>query len=250
MSLVRNVCFWMKRRRSPEWPGQTLSRDAIDRAGAVLVLIGPNWLHIQDEQSGRRRIDVEDDWVRHEVLEALRLKSSRENLLLIPVLVGNTEMPRSEFLEGDLKRLADFQPERLFRAENVVDFAGIIHHLERRGYQPIYPQPVVTPDDPYRPKEPLSDKEVDDFLAEMPSWRIVESDKPGSPGHIIRELYKKFEFNSYEDAWKFMSLIDNRGIRPYNHHPRIRIHTTASKYGCVHSTFITSRPPRTSDSRE
>lgn len=36
----------------------------------------------------------------------------------------------------------------------------------------------------------------------------------------MRELYRVFEFTSYDNAWKFMTLVDEKGIRPFNHHPR------------------------------
>src|SRR4051812_42046682 len=35
----------------------------------VVIAIGPSWLRAQDE-SGRRRIDLEDDWVRRELAYA------------------------------------------------------------------------------------------------------------------------------------------------------------------------------------
>jgi hypothetical protein len=72
----------------------------IARSDAVLVIIGPRWLAIADE-SGRRRLDSPDDFVRLEIEFALRRK-----MLVVPVLVGNTAMPAEASLPPNLRPLA------------------------------------------------------------------------------------------------------------------------------------------------
>jgi hypothetical protein len=67
---------------------------------ACLVLIGPRWLAIAD-QSGRARIDLDDDYVRLEVEAALS-----SNIRVIPVLVQGAEMPVTADLPTSLKPLA------------------------------------------------------------------------------------------------------------------------------------------------
>lgn len=78
--------------------------EAIDSAMAAcvacLVLIGPRWLAIAD-QSGRARIDLDDDYVRLEVEAALS-----RNIRVIPVLVQGAEMPVAADLPVSLKPLA------------------------------------------------------------------------------------------------------------------------------------------------
>src|SRR5215475_5959398 len=79
------------------WPDAI--RVAAKKTHALLVVIGPKWLHAQDEKSGRRRLDIKDDWVRLEILTFLkRKKATRSNdLLILPLLVnGATTMPREE----------------------------------------------------------------------------------------------------------------------------------------------------------
>jgi hypothetical protein len=39
------------------WPDSI--KDSLMLADIMLLIIGPNWLHIQDKESGRRRIDME-----------------------------------------------------------------------------------------------------------------------------------------------------------------------------------------------
>jgi hypothetical protein len=51
----------------------------LDTCAAVLVVIGPGWLDATDRQ-GRRRLDLPDDWVRHEVVESLKHPDVREKL--------------------------------------------------------------------------------------------------------------------------------------------------------------------------
>lgn len=65
----------------------------------VLALIGPDWLS-RDDKSGRRRIDHPDDFVRMELTRALQ-----QRVRVIPVLVGDAQMPASAELPDDLKPL-------------------------------------------------------------------------------------------------------------------------------------------------
>ena len=44
------------------WPDSI--KDSLLHADLMLLIIGPHWLCVQDEQSGRRRIDMETDGVR------------------------------------------------------------------------------------------------------------------------------------------------------------------------------------------
>lgn len=67
----------------------------------VLAIIGPRWLDIEDEK-GHRRLDQEGDFVRIEIEEALK----REDLRLVPVLVGGAVMPNKDRLPPSLQGLA------------------------------------------------------------------------------------------------------------------------------------------------
>src|SRR3954470_14010245 len=48
------------------WPKKI--KEELQRVDTFLLVIGPNWLQLQDEISGRRRIDVSSDWVRREII--------------------------------------------------------------------------------------------------------------------------------------------------------------------------------------
>ena len=58
--------------------------DTIESADALIVLIGPHWLNIVDE-NGQRRLDDPDDLVSQEIGVALQ-----KNIPVFPVLVEDT----------------------------------------------------------------------------------------------------------------------------------------------------------------
>jgi hypothetical protein len=72
----------------------------LDSCSAVVALIGKTWLGCVDE-TGARRLDNPDDYVRLELAAAL----ARE-VRVIPVLVGGAAMPRSDKLPDELVQLA------------------------------------------------------------------------------------------------------------------------------------------------
>lgn len=71
----------------------------LDTCSVMVLLIGPDWAELKDE-SGARRLDDPNDFVRIEVATALRRK-----IPLIPVFVDGARMPRSDRLPADLAAL-------------------------------------------------------------------------------------------------------------------------------------------------
>ena len=200
-----------------EWPDSI--RAAVEKADALLVIIGPNWLHIQDEKSGRRRLDLDDDWVRLKILTFLKRKTANQDLLILPLLVNGAGMPRAEYVDNDLRPLCAHQPMEISNTGSILDFVQVKQRLIQRRFQPIIRPAVVTPMAGQIPLQ-LTQEEENDFRNEYKQWRIIEEEKPGAPGDVMRELYRLYEFTSYEMAWRFMVRVDELGIRPYNHHPR------------------------------
>ena len=199
------------------WPDSI--RDAIEKADALIVVIGSIWLSIQDEKSGRRRIDIEDDWVRLEILTFLERKKAKKDLFILPLLVNGANMPRSEYLNENLRPLCNYQPMQIQNTGSSLDFVQVKQRLIQNRFQPVIPAAVVTPISGRIPLQ-LTKEEEEDFLNEYTYWRIIEHDKPGAPGDVMRELYRLYEFTNYEMIWRFMTKVDELGIRPYNHHPR------------------------------
>lgn len=83
-------------------------RRALADCVAVLVVIGPEWLTINDHR-GRRKLDNPDDWVRQEIVAALE----HEGVRVFPLLVEGAEMPVPEDLPDPLKPLARRQAHEL-----------------------------------------------------------------------------------------------------------------------------------------
>ena len=73
---------------------------AIKSADVVLVMIGPEWLDIRDE-NGDRRLDDPQDFVLREVELALQ-----QSIRVIPVLVGGARMPSEAELPETIRMLA------------------------------------------------------------------------------------------------------------------------------------------------
>ncbi len=70
-----------------EWPREI--QEAILGCRALLVVIGPYWLMTQDANSGGRRLDRPEDWVRQEVEAGL----ARSEAAVIPILIDGASMP-------------------------------------------------------------------------------------------------------------------------------------------------------------
>jgi hypothetical protein len=82
--------------------GDDIVKEIEDRVGAcdvLIAVIGTDWLTSKDEHEGRR-LDNPEDFVRMEIATALK-----RDVLVIPVLVDGTLMPRSIDLPDDLKAL-------------------------------------------------------------------------------------------------------------------------------------------------
>jgi hypothetical protein len=81
---------------------QVLS-EAVSSSSVFLAVIGPDWLNARDE-SGGRRLDRSDDWVRREIEEAFA-----RDVWVIPVLVGGAAMPAVADLPPSIAKLARVQ---------------------------------------------------------------------------------------------------------------------------------------------
>jgi hypothetical protein len=74
--------------------------NAVAACDVFIAVIGPQWSDIADD-AGSRRLDQWNDFVRIEIASALK-----QDKLLIPVLVGRSQMPSADELPDELKDLA------------------------------------------------------------------------------------------------------------------------------------------------
>src|SRR5262245_11282346 len=91
----------------------------------AIVLIGPNWLHATDE-SGKRRLDDEEDFVRMEIVAALE-----RNIRVIPVLIDRAQMPRKHELPEALAPLSRRNAIELSETRFHADVNRLIEAIKR-----------------------------------------------------------------------------------------------------------------------
>ena len=178
-------------------PGDDFFRvieDAVGSCQVLLALIGDHWLDITDE-TGNRRLDDPEDFVRLEIEAALR-----RDVRVIPILVGRAPMPRSEQLPASLGGLVrrhaiEVSPNRfesdLGRLVRAIDKtlavigegpADAPHTAPTPLADPTQPAPAPTPFDDQVPPplapapEPVGQQPADLTLASTQQQR-----PPGGP---------------------------------------------------------------------
>src|SRR5262249_39467291 len=110
----------------------------------AIVAIGPDWLHATDA-SGKRRLDDEEDFVRMEIVAALRRK-----IRVIPVLVGGARMPGRHDLPEALAPLSRRNAIELSETRFHADVNRLIEAIEKSSAvlekkAELYTTPVAPP---------------------------------------------------------------------------------------------------------
>lgn len=199
------------------WP--VALREELNKADIMLLIMGPDWLYLQDPLSGKRRIDMKNDWVRQEIIAFLSRMKTNHKLILLPVLIKNAKLPEISYLDSDISKICKLQYIQLDETIDNTDFAEIKNSLQKHGMQSLSLPPVLTPSGLKAPGQ-LPKRIENKFLKDYPEWKIIVSDKPASSKEYMRELYRHFEFDNFNDAWKFMSKVKEHVIMPLNHHPK------------------------------
>ena len=103
----------------------------LQRTKALVVLIGPRWLFLQDKY-GRRKIDNEEDWVRREIREGIENK----NCTVVPVLLDDTQLPNDEeALPKDIAKLLKLQSISIRQSKSDADIESLIKIIEKKGFK-------------------------------------------------------------------------------------------------------------------
>jgi hypothetical protein len=97
---------------------------AVGSCNVLLAIIGNKWLTITDE-TGKRRLDNPNDFVRIEIASALA-----RDIRVIPVLVQGASMPAAEDLPDDLKPLTRRNAIELSHARFKSDVERLVHVLQ------------------------------------------------------------------------------------------------------------------------
>lgn len=103
--------------------------DAIEKtirqSKVVLVLIGPDWADVKDDE-GNLRIFQENDWVRREVAMALTMEDTR----VIPVLLKKAILPKTNQLPDNIKSLAEKHSKEITISRWRYDVGMLIKSIE------------------------------------------------------------------------------------------------------------------------
>ncbi|MGC2122269.1 MAG: TIR domain-containing protein [Xanthobacteraceae bacterium] len=99
--------------------------ERVAECDVVLAVIGKGWIDARDP-AGARRLDDPDDFVRIEIVSALG-----QDKRVIPVLVGEAQMPRPDELPDALKPLARRNAVRLTHERFRADVQGLIKALQQ-----------------------------------------------------------------------------------------------------------------------
>lgn len=240
---VESVFYDRERSKAgDQWPDKL--RKGISDASAVVVLIGPNWFKSHDS-SGRRLIDRPGDWVREEILTSLKRKRDGQAFVL-PCLAPNTPTPEPSAYPDELQPLHEIQYAKIHEPTLTIEFSEIHDRLIEHGFRVAHPAPPVSIMAPPDSFARLTEDELNSFVSENPGWHILEKNEPGASESVI-ELYRFFEFRTDELAWGFMAEVMEKGIRPYNHHPRMQFTYNRVEIGLT--TFNCSHNPSTKDLR-
>jgi pterin-4a-carbinolamine dehydratase len=202
-----------------EWPARI--RASVEKASVVLALIGPQWLRTSD-QYGRRRLDLEQDWVRRELVAALDAGK-----VIVPVLIGSdVALPPAEALPAQLQRLATKQAFQLrFRPDDVEAWSSGLRtlgdELLERGLTEhgIVPDVLPVPSHRKRVLDSLGEEVLAEELRDLPGWEPWEDTLAREYPRARQELRKSFVFGSFEEAVEFMTFMAPR-FNEINHHPR------------------------------
>jgi hypothetical protein len=149
-------------------PGMDFLRvleEEVAQSDVLLAVIGSRWVDALDSK-GKRRLDNPKDFVRVEIEAALN-----ENKWVVPVLVGNAEMPDPEELPESLRMLARRHAVRIKHERFKADTSDLIERLRKLLDQP-RPQaapeqkpPSVKPESEPVSPEPVISSRRDEQLA-------------------------------------------------------------------------------------
>jgi hypothetical protein len=147
-------------------PGENFVERTSEVVGAchiLLVVMGPHWA-TPDGGNGAGSIKDPDDFVRLETEIAME----RNDVSVLPVLVGGAKMPHRDELPDKIRGLTDIQAKQLTnerRAEDMKELVGRVEEL-------LPPETVVhRVPRPTRPSRPAKKREPKD--ERRPRWQIA-----------------------------------------------------------------------------
>jgi dipeptidyl aminopeptidase/acylaminoacyl peptidase len=136
---------------------------AVGTSDVLIALIGREWRTVSDE-TGKRRLEDPQDFVRQEVAVALN-----RGVPVVPVLVQGATMPRQDELPADLKQLANRNALELRDTSWRQDGDRLLEAVRQYGPSKISPITVLVP--------------VTLALA-LAIWMVLSNETSGAEGSI------------------------------------------------------------------
>jgi hypothetical protein len=125
----------------PGVPFDQAIQSALSKCTIALIIIGPTWISIADDD-GKRRLDNAEDWVRREVNAAINSRAR-----VIPVLVEGANIPATNELPANIQELSRLQAFTFAKSPEYWDFD--VQRLEKslRKVDKNLPNPKPKSDD-------------------------------------------------------------------------------------------------------
>lgn len=131
------------------WPKRL--GDELKTCTVFFSLIGKNWHLIQNKETGQRRLDEADDWVRQEIETALK-RSKRNEITLVTIFVDQ-KSPSDKVYPISIRGLHEYQGPELRTEppdwEN--DVRRLVELLQKNQFRPAQRRTVRNPAKPTRP---------------------------------------------------------------------------------------------------
>lgn len=159
----------------------------------LIVVIGPRWAQLQDED-GTRRIEDPDDFVRLEIETGL----GRNDVTPIPVLVGGARMPRREDLPPELQAITRRNALELSEGRWRYDVGRLLTTLDELLPGAAEPTPPAPPPEPPRPAL---------------GWRLVfEGMLLAGLAAVAGRLLGEVVYNASEKDWRWRQLLEGNTV--------------------------------------
>jgi len=197
-----------------DWPARIES--ALHQAKALLCIVGRHWLSC-DDAYGRRRIDLDEDWVRREIEYALHNRTP-----LYPILIEDAQMPPAAALPDSIRDFAAKQALYLRRSTWMSDLRLLVSRLEEDGLlaeqhssleHPSYPDPAK------QNKPALTEEALAERLKELDGWYPWTERVLREYPYERTELRRAIGFKSFRSAMRFMTEATEIFVK-MGHHPR------------------------------
>ena len=125
-------------------------QQGLEHAKILLPLLPVNWLQQQHPESGMRRLDDPEDWVRKEIAWFLMACQTDKSRCIIPLLLDEGKMPKANYLPNNLKGLPDIQNPPQIRTTNLkYDLLAVVDKIVAMGIPKISSSQVVTSKEAY-----------------------------------------------------------------------------------------------------